>query len=188
MTDQHKKPHKDPLVEALEKAKKGNTSEEIEKLKKELEETNKKLAETEEKLSQVIELGRRAVADMENMKRRAEEDRSRMALFANIDLIKQILPALDNFNRAIHHLPKDLNESQQEWVKGVSKTFDQIKEALTKTGVIEIGEIGEPFNPEVHEAVLQGPGPKDQIIEVLDKGYKLGQYTIRAAKVKVGQG
>lgn len=198
MTDSSKKTHKDPLIEALEKAKKTSSGEEVEKFKKELTEANKKLSETEEKLTQVIELGRRAVADMENMKRRAEEDKSRMALFANIDLIKKLIPILNNFERADKFfLQKRKNENTVDTkgfesffghLQGLDRIIDDFKETLEQEGLKEINPLNETFDPHFHEAVMQDKGPKDKILEVFEPGYMLGTYVIRPAKVKVGQG
>lgn len=140
------------------------------------------------KLEQMTELGRRAVADMENMKRRMEEDRSRMALFANIDLIRQILPILDNFKRAQAHTPENLPDTAKEWLTGVTQTFSQLQQTLQQTGIQEINAIGQQLDPNFHEAVLQDQGPQDQILEVLEPGYMLGDHVIRPAKVKVGMG
>jgi len=188
MSANNKKIPKDPLLEALEKAKKENAGEKTEKLEKELEEVLNKLKETEEKLTQMTEVGRRAIADMENLKRRTEEDRSRMALFANIELIQSILPSLQNAKRAIAHTPKDLPQNLNEWVSGVTTIFAQIEQSLQKTGLTEIKALNETFDPRFHEAVMQDKGPKDKVIEVLEPGYMLGAYLVRPAKVKVGMG
>ena len=147
-----------------------------------------KLKDTEQKLEQMTELGKRAVADMENMKRRTEEDRSRMALFANIDLIKQLLPILDNFKRAQAHAPAKPPTETAEWLQGVTQIFDQLAQALHQSGVAEIEALGKQFDPNFHEAVTQDKGPKDQVLEVLEPGYFLSDHVIRPAKVKVGMG
>lgn len=184
----NKKTPKDPLLEALEKAKKENAGEEAEQFKKDLEETKLALKETEAKLTQMTELGRRAIADMENLKRRTEEDRSRMALFANIELIQLILPSLHNAKLAIQHTPKDLPQNLNEWVTGVTTIFGQIEQAFQKIGLTEIKALNAKFDPHFHEAVMQGDGPKDTVIEVLSPGYTLGNHVVTPAKVKVGMG
>lgn len=184
MTD-HKK---DPLLEALEKAKKESTKEETGNLKEKLEKAEARIKDAEGKLAQIAELGKRAVADMENMRRRMEEDRSRMALFANIELIQLILPTLQDFKRAIAHTPKDLPQNLNEWVTGVTKIFGQLEQALSKIGVTEIKALNEKFDPHFHEAVMQEKGPIDTVVEVLEPGYMLGQYVVKPAKVKVGMG
>ena len=188
MPNSHKKTPKDPLIEALERAKKENAGEETDKLKKELEEAKITLKETEERLAQMTEIGRRAIADMENLKRRTEEDRSRMALFANIELIQSILPSVQNAHRAIAHTPKDLPANLNEWVSGVTTIFSQIDQSLQRIGLTEIKALNETFDPRFHEALMQDKGPKDKVIEVLEPGYMLGSHLVRPAKVKVGMG
>ena len=188
MTYKKNPPKEDPLIKALEKAKRENEKAEAGNLKEKLSETERKLAETEQKLAQMAELGKRAIADMENMRRRIEEDRSKMALFANIELIQSILPSLQDFKRAITHTPKDLPQNLNEWVSGVTKIFGQLEQALSKIGVTEIKALNEPFDPHFHEAVMQGKGPINQVLEVLEPGYILGTYVVKPAKVKVGMG
>lgn len=147
-----------------------------------------KLLDAEQKLQQITEAGKRAMADMENMKRRMEEDRSRMALFANVDFIKQLLPALDNLHLAQAHIPQDCPDNVKEWLNGITKIFDQINTVLMQAGVLEINPINQPFDPRFHEAVMQDKGPLNQITAVLEKGYMLGTHVLRPAKVKVGMG
>ncbi|MBT3704518.1 nucleotide exchange factor GrpE [Candidatus Peregrinibacteria bacterium] len=147
-----------------------------------------KLKDAEQKLEQMTELGRRAIADMENMKRRVEEDRSRMALFANIELVRAILPVVDNFKRAQAHTPEDLSDTAKEWLQGVTQTLNQLTQALEQAGVKEIEALGQQFDPNRHEAIVQDKGPQNQVLEVLEPGYKIGDQVIRPAKVKVGMG
>jgi len=146
------------------------------------------IQDLEQKLEQMTEIGKRAIADMENMKRRTEEDRSKMAQFANADLVRTLLPQIDNFHRALQHLPENASADSQEWIDGVTNTFKHIDESLAQSGLSEIPSENQQFDPNLHEAVLQDKGPKDQILEVLEKGYMLGDHVIRPAKVKVGMG
>jgi len=146
------------------------------------------IKDLEQKLEQMTEIGKRAIADMENIKRRTEEDRSRMAQFANVELVKSILPPLDNFHLALKHLPENASADSQEWIDGVTNIFKQIDASLAQSGLSEIPAANTQFDPNLHEAVLQDKGPKDQILEVLEKGYMLGTHVLRPAKVKVGMG
>jgi len=140
-----------------------------------------KLKDAEQKLSQMTELGKRAIADMENMRRRMEEDRARMMLFANVELIKELLPIIDNLRRANSHLPKEISD-------GITQISNQFERALEKQGVKKIEAAGKPFDPAFHEAVTIVTGPKDTVIEVLEDGFTLGSHVIRPAKVKIGTG
>ena len=147
-----------------------------------------KLQDAEQKLSQMTELGKRAVADMENMRRRMQEDRDRMALFANAELIKGLLPIVDNFRRANSHLPKEIPEQLKGYIDGISQITNQLSLLLEKEGVKKIEAAGKPFDPTFHEAITVVPGQKDTVIEVLEDGYTLSSHVLRPAKVKIGTG
>jgi len=147
-----------------------------------------KLNDAEQKLSQMTELGKRAVADMENMRRRMDDDRSRMMLFANVELIKGLLPIVDNFRRANSHLPKEIPEQLKGYTDGISQITNQLSLLLEKEGVKKIEAAGKPFDPTFHEAITMAKGPKDTVIEVLEDGYTLSTHVLRPAKVKIGTG
>lgn len=149
--------------------------------------TNSELAQAQQKIAELTEMSKRALADLANYKKRVEEEKAGFVKFANMSLILEILPVLDNFKRAFVHIPKELNEN--EWVKGVVQIERQLMEAFAKQGVAEIkvGK-GEKLDILKHEAILQGPGEKDIILEELEKGYVFENKVIRPAKVKVGDG
>lgn len=165
-----------------------------------------KLQDTEQKLSQMTELGRRAVADMENMRRRMAEDRDRMALFANAELIKGLLPIVDNFRRAERHFEEMIKREQEEklkkgdkepitmpeaasgYFKGIDLITEDLNRLLEREGVKKIEALNKPFDPTFHEAVTMAKGPKDTVIEVLEDGFMLGTHVLRPAKVKIGEG
>lgn len=156
-------------------------------IEKDLEETKKLLKETEEKLNEMTESAKRAVADLQNFRRRADEERSGLVLYANLQFLQGIFPVIDNFQLAFQHIPETLKEN--EWVKGVYAIEKKFVDTLRTLGLTEIPcEQGFPFNPNIHEAVLQGPGAKDTVIECFEKGYQFKEQVIRPAKVKVGDG
>lgn len=140
----------------------------IEKLKKELED--------------MTELAKRTMADLHNYRRRQEEEKKSLFTMANATLIIQLLPVLDNLERAKQHVP----ESAKEWFKGIEMCISQLKQALQSAGLQPIVALGQTFNPDFHEALAQGPGEKDKVIEELEKGYMLGNRVLRHAKVKIG--
>ena len=145
------------------------------------------LQEAQKMVAELTEVSKRALADLANYRKRVEQERSNFVKFANADLLLQLIPVLDNFHRAATHLPQDLKES--EWVKGVLQIERQLSDIFQRQGLVEIPvEIGEPLNTQKHEAVLQGPGEKDAVLEVLEKGFLLGDRVLRPAKVKVGSG
>ena len=105
----------------------------------------------------------RAMADLQNFKRRSEEDRGRFARFAGAEVIKAILPTVDNFDRSASHLPEELKGDK--WAQGVISIHDEMLKALEKMGVKKMKTVGEKLNPNLHEALMSGPGDKDMITE-----------------------
>lgn len=138
------------------------------------------------KITELTIISQRALADLQNYKRRVEEERTQFVKFANAALILEILSIIDNFNRAFDHIPQDLEKN--EWVQGVINIEKQLSETLKKQGIKEIEAIDQPFDPNLHEAILHGSGKKDLIVEELEKGYLLNDKVLRPSKVKVGNG
>ena len=148
---------------------------------------NQELSEIENlqmQLQAMTENAKRAMADMQNIKRRAEEEKREVIVMANAGLIKALLPTLDNFHRAIDHTP----EQAQEWSQGIKMCIQQIEKVFKEVGLEEIDASGQDFDPDFHEALIQGPGKANKVVEVLEKGYKIGNRVLRHAKVKVGNG
>lgn len=139
------------------------------------------LEQTQTKLQEMTKITQHALADLQNFKRRSEEEKSSFATYANADLILALLPAIDNINRALAHEPKDT-----EWAKGVEQSLKQLTQTLEKRGLTVIPTTGQKFDPRLHEALLTGPGEKDMILAELEKGYILGEKVIKPARVKVG--
>lgn len=144
----------------------------------------KEIKDLKEQLNTVTESAKRLMADMTNLKRRNEEEKLKTILYGNTTLIKLLLPGLDNLKRAILHAP----ENAGEWGKGIEMSIRQIEKALGEIGLIRMETENQKFNPELHEAVLQGDGEENIIIETLEDGYMLGEQVIRHAKVKIGNG
>lgn len=155
-----------------------STQTELERLKKELEE--------------MTATAKRALADLQNFKRRAEEERSELQIFANMNLLSAIFPALDNFTRAFASIPEDIKNN--EWAKGVMAIEANLLKALTNMGLEIIDQTGVPVDPQKHE-VLMEVAPNDEneqnltgkVVEVFEKGYAFKGKTIRPAKVSVGK-
>ncbi len=130
---------------------------------------------------------KRAKADYLNLKRDAERERVELAKFANLAFIIDLLPVLDNFSRAMQHLPPPA--AQTEWVQGVQSIRKQLQDALSGMGVQEVGAEG-TFNPELHEAVATEAHEgiaSGTVIEVIQSGYTLHGRLIRPAKVKAAK-
>lgn len=141
-----------------------------------------------DELSQMTETAKRTMADFQNYKRRVEEEKKSWAIFANLELIKNLLPIFDNFKRAQTHAPKDANEETTKWLEGIGMSINQLEKLLQDFGVKKIESLGQKFNPDFHEALAQDKGEKDIVLEELESGYTMGDKVLRHAKVKVGNG
>ena len=156
-------------------------------VEEELQEAKKLLAEAEEKLNEMTEMAKRAAADLQNYKRRTDEERADLKVYANLHLLQNIFPALDNFQRALPQMPEELQDN--EWVKGILAIEQQLMGGLMSLGLEEIPcETGTKFDPNLHEALMQDNGEKDTVLDCFEKGYTWNGMVVRPAKVKVGNG
>ncbi len=123
-------------------------------------------------------------ADAENIRRRHQAQLSGLQELAKVSVVKELLPAIDNLERALSHTPKDLKDHQ--YVKGVAGVVKQFEKSLSDLGVKRIITVGESFDPKLHEAVgSEGDGEAEVVSEELQAGYLLGTHVIRHAMVKV---
>ena len=128
----------------------------------------------------------RAEADFNNYKKRAEQEKNDTVKFANMTLILNLLPILDDFDRAFNTLPA--KTAQLTWVDGIQLIWRKLQATLETQGVSEIKAVGVKFDPSVHEAVSRVEGEEGEIIEEVQKGYKMNDRIIRPALVAVGNG
>jgi molecular chaperone GrpE len=128
----------------------------------------------------------RAAADFQNLKRRTEQEREEYGRLANMALIINILPAVDDLDRALANV--DTTLAGLSWVEGVRAIQRKLKGALEASGVSEIHAEGQEFDPNIHEAISQAPGPHNRVVAEVQRGYKLGNRVIRPAMVVVGNG
>jgi len=133
-----------------------------------------------------LENWRRAEADFENYKRRVEQERTESAKFAGMPLILNILPIVDDLDRAFKSIPEKL--AHLTWTDGIRLIHRKLQATLEAQGVTEIKALGETFDPSVHEAVGQTLGEEGKVVEEAQKGYKLHGRVIRPAFVIVGNG
>jgi len=148
---------------------------------------------TEEKLSEDLQNEKdkhlRLFAEFENYKKRTGRERIELFKTAGEDVVKAVLPVLDDFDRALKEFSEDL---QDPHVQGMMLISNKLKENLKQKG-LEVSKTipGDVFNADNHEAVTQIPAPTDdmkgKIIDVLEKGYTLGGKIIRYPKVVIGQ-
>jgi molecular chaperone GrpE len=139
-------------------------------------------------LQQVTELTealQRERADAMNLRRRHDEQVASLKNVIKASVVRDLLPVIDNFERALKHVPKELENN--EYIKGVQGVVKQFEKTLGTVGVERIKTVGEPFDPVVHEAVTmeEGDGMQEIVSEELQSGYKLGYEVIRHAMVKV---
>lgn len=143
------------------------------------------IAELQQKLDLMTETCKRVVADLANYRKRAEEEKIALANFGNTKILIELLSVLDNFERALKAMESD--NIPEDHKKGILGIQSQIKNLLEKYDVKPFESLNKKFDPNLHEAIAQGPGEKDMIIEEIEKGYTIGDKVLRPAKVKVGQ-
>jgi molecular chaperone GrpE len=150
----------------------------------EIESVKKALAE--EKSEKYLANWQRAQADLINYKRRSEQERAEVVNYANSTLILNMLPVLDDLERALGNVPDELAESP--WIDGIRHIYRKLQAVLDAQGVSVIEAEGKDFDPNFHEAVMSVEGEEGKVIEETQKGYKLRNRVIRPTKVKVGKG
>jgi molecular chaperone GrpE len=144
------------------------------------------LAEEREKAEANLAGWQRAQADYVNYKRRAEQDKEEISQFANSILVLNLLPILDDWERALASTPDD--QADHSWVEGIRLIERKLRGVLESQGLSPIEAVGQPFDPTLHEAAMQGKGEEGIVVEELQKGYKFRDRVIRPSKVVVGNG
>lgn len=132
----------------------------------------------------------RLQADFENFRRRAMRDREEALHFGSQNLVKDLLPVVDNLGRAIDHARQSEGGDLQGLLQGVDLVWRGLESVLSKHHVQEIEALGRPFNPALHEAMAQIPDASvepNTIVEVLQKGYQLRERLVRPARVVVAR-
>jgi len=128
----------------------------------------------------------RAQADFINYKRRCTQEKEEISKFANTTLMLNLLPTLDDLERAIASIPA--HKAKPGWVEGIKLVKHNLWTTLETQGLSPIKALGKPFDPNLHEAAMQGKGKEDIVVGELLKGYRLHDRVIRPAKVVVGNG
>lgn len=168
--EEQKKEHK---KDKKEKCKK---NEEVEKLKKEKAELNDKLL--------------RVSAEMQNMKRRYDEEISRIYKYDGEELIKKLLPVIDNFERAILMDDLNLEDEVSKFLSGFKMIYGNLRDILKEKGIEEIDCLNKSFDPTKMDAILTEKiegAESNVVIDVLQKGYIYNDKVIRPAMVKVSE-
>lgn len=139
----------------------------------------------EQQVAEITEALQRERADSANIRRRHEEQIASLKNLVKANVVRDLLPVIDNFERALKHVPKDLESN--DYVKGVQGVVKQFEDTLAQMGVQRIKTVGAIFDPRFHEAVAmeEGDGTVEVVSEELQSGYTLGEEVIRHAMVKV---
>jgi molecular chaperone GrpE len=135
----------------------------------------------------------RALAEAENVRRRAQKEREDTAKYATANFAKEMLAVADNFQRALESLPKDLgkNEALKNLVTGIEATGRQLQAALERFGIKKIDPLGQPFDPNFHRAMMEMEDteqPPGTVVQVLQPGYMIYDRLLREALVAVAKG
>jgi molecular chaperone GrpE len=128
----------------------------------------------------------RAEADFQNYKRRTEQEREELRRFGNVSIIINLLPVLDDFERAFASLDSHL--AGLSWFDGMLLIYRKLRQLLENAGVRPIETEGQAFDPRFHEAVAHVEGEEGKVISEVQRGYKLHDRVLRPAMVVVGKG
>lgn len=144
----------------------------------------KKISELENSIAEEKDKYLRTLAEYDNYRRRTKEEKQNLFTEAKADVFEELLPILDDFERA----ESAENVSYEDYKTGTTMIFSKLKKALEKAGAECYGEVGDSFDPNIHTAVMHIEDETlsaDEIVEVFQKGYKIGEKVIRRAMVKV---
>lgn len=188
MTEKKKHKHEEEFAESENEEAKAEavaTSENVEQLSAEIDVLKKKLAEAESKTSEYKDSWLRSQAEFQNYRKRLERDSELNYLSMKGDIIKKVLPALDDLERALQNRPAD-----NAWANGIELIARKLQNILDAEGIKRIEAEGAEFNPNFHEAISHEPADgvaSGHVIAVVQNGYVLGERVIRPALVRVAQ-
>jgi molecular chaperone GrpE len=183
MTEKKKHKHEEEIEETQAEAV--AESDNTEQLSAEVEALKTKLAEAESKTSEYRDSWMRSQAEFQNYKKRLERDNELTYVSMKGDIIKKVLPVLDDLERALQNRPTD-----NAWASGIELIARKLQNMLDSEGIKRIEAEGQEFDPNFHEAISHEPadGVKSGfVISVVQNGYMLGDRVIRPALVRVAQ-
>jgi len=173
-------PDSEPIEEAP--IQEGLSEEPLEITQDEFSALGDELESARRERDEYLDSMRRMKAEMENSRKRQERERARIVQLASEKLVRELLPVLDNLERAL--------EAEGDIYEGVRATRDQLLAALEREGLVPVASDGESFDPAVHEAVMGQPSDEHEentVIQTLERGYVLNGKPIRPAKVIVAK-
>ncbi|MFK0523613.1 nucleotide exchange factor GrpE [Paenibacillus illinoisensis] len=145
---------------------------ELARLKTEVEETQQRFV--------------RAQADFDNFRRRTQKEKEELAKYASMKLVTELVPVIDNFERAMATVPE--GTESESFSKGIQMIFRQLETVLNNEGLTAMDTVGQQFNPEFHQAIMQVETDEYEegtVVEEVQKGYMLKDKVLRPAMVKV---
>ncbi len=148
---------------------------------------SEELARAEAERDQYLDALQRLKAEFDNYRRRTERDRQAVVVAAQREVVRGLLPVMDNLERAV----AALGDRGEEIVAGLEMVRGQLAGLLAGHGVEEIEAVGRAFDPNVHEAVAQVPSaehPDGAVVEVVEKGYRISEHVLRPSRVVVAAG
>ena len=137
----------------------------------------------EKERDEYLELAKRTKADFENFRKRVARQEAEAEMRARGELARSLVPVLDNLERAL----AAANPEEDHLAEGVRLVYEELAAVLRRAGVESYEPAGEQFDPDWHEAMLTRPGDEGQVLEVLEKGYRLNGQVLRPARVVVGK-
>jgi molecular chaperone GrpE len=147
-----------------------------------------RLAAVEAERDEYLDLARRAQADFENFRKRADRERAEARSRAIADVVRELLPAIDNLERAIAAIEQSATAENAQLGEGVRLVHDELHAVLERLGLSALDPAGHPFDPNVHEAIstrAEDGTDSGVVLDVAQKGYLLGEHVVRPARVVV---
>lgn len=176
------------MIMSMKEPKKKPVSKEEEVIEPVENENSSHTEEAETKIKELEDKLLRVQAETQNYKRRKDEETERMVKYANEQLVEELLPVLDNFERAINLDDLNLDDELSKFLEGFKMIYGSFVNVLNDIDLKEIEALDQPFDPAFHQAVLTDKDETKEdgiVLEVLQKGYILKDRVIRASMVKV---
>ncbi len=159
---------------------------ELPKEKTEIESLKEQLAEKEKAIEEQKNKYLRALADLDNYKKRSNLEKDELVRYSNSLMASELLPVIDGFSRAMDFAKKS---GSDDLIKGLALIRKQVEDVLNKFGVKQIESLGKPYDPNLHEAILMKESDKEPgiVLEEMQKGYTMHERLLRPAMVIVSK-
>ena len=156
-----------------------------------LDEARRKIEQLEQELAEAQDRRLRAVAELDNFKRRTSKEKIELSGHVKAGVFSDIIGLVDNFERFFQHVEEGCGDLDESFVQGVELIHKGMQKVLEKHGVEQINETGVPVEYNLHQGLMIQPVDNEKqdqtVVEILEVGYKIGDKLIRPAKVKVGE-